>query len=208
MTKQEADIVVCGYKTVPKGNVEAPVNKTISGQEAAIELLTEQENYMVVSWNKLYRRELFKNIEFPVGKKHEDSLTTYKLLAKAKTVAYLDKPLYFYVQRSGSIMDKAEIKERLAIKMQAATEAKENFAKQPKLLQAAEISELLAVLSYIDNITAGNLKADSRKYYDWIRDNKQRLLKNQFITPKLETYIKMATGLDGAFYRLFRRIKH
>ncbi|MBR6965248.1 glycosyltransferase [Candidatus Saccharibacteria bacterium] len=208
LVKQNADIVVCGYKTVPKGDIKAPTNKKLSGQDAAIELLTEQENYMVVSWNKLYRRELFKDIKFPIGKKHEDSLTTYKILAAAKTVVYLDKPLYFYVQRSGSIMDKVGIKERLAIKMDAATEAKKYFAKQPELLQAAEISELLAVFSYLDNIAAGNLKANSKKYYDWLEQNKQQLLKNQFMTPKLETYIKMATKLDGTFYRLFRRIKH
>lgn len=208
LIKHDADIVVCGYKTVPKGEIEAPANKKLSGQEATIELLTEQENYMVVSWNKLYRRELFKDIEFPVGKKHEDSLTTYKILAKAKTVIYIDKPLYFYVQRPGSIMEQAEVEKRLAVKMDAATEAKAYFAEQPQLLQAAEISELLAVFAYLDNITAGNLKDDSRKYYGWIGQNKQKLLKNQFMTPKLETYIKMATKLDGAFYRLFRKIKH
>ena len=60
-----------------------------------------------VAWNKLYKRDLFfnkDNIRYPYGKLHEDTYTTYKLLYYANTIAVFNEPLYYYVQRSGSIM--------------------------------------------------------------------------------------------------------
>lgn len=48
------------------------------------------------SWNKIYRRELFSGVKFPVGKVFEDAHTLPLLLAKAKVVATVDAGLYYY----------------------------------------------------------------------------------------------------------------
>lgn len=45
---------------------------------------------------RMYRRELFKDIRFPVGKLHEDRFTTYKLLFQSNKVAVVYAPLYYY----------------------------------------------------------------------------------------------------------------
>ncbi len=61
----------------------------------------------VVAWNKLYRRELFfmpEHIRYPIGRLHEDEFVSYRLLYAAKKVVFVDEPLYYYVQRSNSIM--------------------------------------------------------------------------------------------------------
>lgn len=55
----------------------------------------------------LIESELAKKYPFPVGKYHEDDRVTYKFFADAKTVAYTDKPMYYYMQRMGSIMHTA-----------------------------------------------------------------------------------------------------
>ena len=54
--------------------------------------------------NKLYRRELFDNIRYPEGKLYEDARTTYRVAEKCTTVTYDPTPLYYYRQRSASIM--------------------------------------------------------------------------------------------------------
>ena len=204
----DADVVICGYQIFPGSKNIRPEAKIYSGEDATIDLLINQEDYMVVSWNKLYKRELFKGIEFPLGKKHEDSLTTYKVLVKAKKVAIIGDPLYYYVQRENSIMKTIAVSEHLGIKMEASIEAKEHFASDPKLFAAAEIAELLTVFAFLNNIISGKMSGDTVKYTDWLTENKQRLFKNQFITTKLKTYINLATKGGGAFYRVFRKIKH
>ena len=57
-----------------------------------------------ISCNKLYDRELFDSIRFPVGRFHEDDATTYKLLYNCQRIAIVHKNLYFYRQRTGSIV--------------------------------------------------------------------------------------------------------
>lgn len=55
------------------------------------------------TWNKLYRKELFKGVSFPPGYFFEDIGTIYKTICKATNIYYLDKSLYFYCHRTESI---------------------------------------------------------------------------------------------------------
>ena len=53
--------------------------------------------------DKIYRRELFENITYPIGRIYEDTATTYKLFNKANKVFHLNKAYYYYVRRNDSI---------------------------------------------------------------------------------------------------------
>ena len=59
---------------------------------------------VVVAWGKLYRKESFRTVRYPVGKIHEDVFTTYKLLFQYDRVALIDQPLYAYFQNADGIM--------------------------------------------------------------------------------------------------------
>lgn len=203
-----ADVAVCGFSTVPDGPAEIPEDELLSGEDAAIKLLTQQENYQIIACNKIYKRTLFRDIRFPVGKKHEDNLTTYKLLATAKQVCFVSEVLYNYVQRDDSIMKTNNIDSRLLMKLIASHEAKRYFKNSPRLLDAAKISELLAHYQFIDNIVAKRSKANLAKHLNWVKKNKNTLMKNPFITKKLKTYLKLSTFANGIIYKLFRKVKN
>ena len=68
------------------------------------------EKFRATAWNKLYKKNLLDNECFKVGKFHEDEFFTYKIVDKAENVAYIDKTLYNYRQRSQSIMTTFSIK--------------------------------------------------------------------------------------------------
>lgn len=55
------------------------------------------------AWDKLYARELFQEIRYPVGRIVEDVPTTYRLVLLAGGAAMLPKPIYHYVHRAQSI---------------------------------------------------------------------------------------------------------
>lgn len=57
-----------------------------------------------VAWGKLYRKECFQKIRYPVGKIHEDEFTTYKIFFENKSVAVIDQPMYAYFSNSEGIM--------------------------------------------------------------------------------------------------------
>ena len=63
-----------------------------------------------VVWNKLFARELFDGIRFPVGRLHEDVGTTCFLFGKCARLAARPAPLYFYFQRAGSIVHTYSVK--------------------------------------------------------------------------------------------------
>lgn len=111
MSEYDADIAQCELLRVNEdeifnvsNNSDNEVIDVLSNTEALINLHNEKCVNSVVVWNKVYKRELFEGILFPVGKIHEDQFTTYKVLFKANKVATTSKQMYYYLQRSGSIM--------------------------------------------------------------------------------------------------------
>lgn len=63
------------------------------------------------AWNKIFRRDLFSEIRFPVGKVFEDVYTYPYLLQRAKVVATTSVGLYYYCQNDRGITAKAGGKE-------------------------------------------------------------------------------------------------
>jgi len=70
---------------------------------------------LVVAWNKLYRRKLFNNIRFPVGRLHEDEFILHGLFAISDDVSIISDKLYFYLQRALSIIGQPYCVRRLDI---------------------------------------------------------------------------------------------
>lgn len=109
--KNNADMAVCGYEKVfSNGIIEKRHfsvkngEEVLTGEEATKRLLYSMEPEMVVAWNKLERRCLWKHMEFPVGKQHEDDFTAYRLMYKSSKIVLLNEPLYYYLQREDSII--------------------------------------------------------------------------------------------------------
>lgn len=110
---EEAELVCCnffwdyGIRQVEENMKVDYLPRIFSADEATELFFRQKPLYLIVAWNKLYRRDLFytdERIRFPVGRLHEDEFTAYRFLyASGKTVVISD-PLYYYVQREGSIM--------------------------------------------------------------------------------------------------------
>lgn len=58
----------------------------------------------MVAWNKLYKRELLKNLQFPKGKLVEDVALAHYIYNKCNKIVITNLQLYFYYQRETSIL--------------------------------------------------------------------------------------------------------
>ena len=112
MLADQTDIVACGFSKVYGNDTEnpgkeerftSPIPGRWGGRESVIQMM-RFNNVCSTAWNKLYRRELFEGIRFPLGVKNEDEATVYKLLYRAGIVSYTPETLYKYFQRDRSIM--------------------------------------------------------------------------------------------------------
>ncbi len=104
----EADISCCKMKKftneIDTIKLENKIN-TFTGHEALKNMLYQQNIDSSVC-NKIFKKCIFKNIRFPVGKYFEDLGTTYKLLYNSNKVVVSNSELYFYYQRESSIIHK------------------------------------------------------------------------------------------------------
>lgn len=96
--ESESDIVVCDYKkyyteTETTTDVSAVKNITTTNIYENPSLINDID---YAPWNKLYKKSLFKGIEFPKNKKYEDLSTILKVFFKAKKIDKLSENLYFY----------------------------------------------------------------------------------------------------------------
>ncbi|MGM8211573.1 hypothetical protein ACLIBH_02145, partial [Virgibacillus sp. W0430] len=89
------------YKST-KEVIKGGKTEHFSNIEALHQLYLENVVTFVVPWNKLYRRCLFKGIEYTVGIINDDETVIHKLLYYSKKTTYLRMGLYFYVQRKNS----------------------------------------------------------------------------------------------------------
>lgn len=112
--KEDAEIAVGNFKkTISRDFSKASSPAKDSYQiyspiDAVKQLWKENKVTFVIACGKLYKRKLFNDIKFPIGLIHEDEYTSYKLLYKSSKTVFVNRPLYFYYQRTDSIMGLAD----------------------------------------------------------------------------------------------------
>lgn len=102
--RSHSEVVIGGFERTGGENPDVDESKLQETLWNVEQFYCEQNVTATVAWGKLYKREFFRNIRYPVGKIHEDEFTTYKLLFQVKKIAYVDQPLYAYYINSESIM--------------------------------------------------------------------------------------------------------
>ena len=98
----DVDIAIGRY-TLTDGEPIPPVEAWTSVRHRTDEYYMNNVVNATVAWGKLYKRECFRDVRFPVGKIHEDEFITYRLLFRCRYVAVIEQPLYAYFQNQEGI---------------------------------------------------------------------------------------------------------
>lgn len=102
----DADVSICGIynvfkdKKIRQSDIDG---KMLMGPQDAIRHVLESKLFSVNAVNKLFKRDLFKDIRFPVGKTAEDAFVIPTIFKISKKIIFNSKPLYNYVRRENSI---------------------------------------------------------------------------------------------------------
>ena len=109
--EEDADIAICGLNDIVIGEIKnkrgSSNKKVLSNTEAIDTFFNNGDDIGVVVWNKLYKKELFENIIFEVGKLHEDVFFTPKVLFYANKIIVTNYYGYNYINdREDSICNK------------------------------------------------------------------------------------------------------
>lgn len=128
LQKYHADIAACGYVREPEKmqkqtksrhgslnniqffkNDKRVTNICMSSEEMLRQWHGKYKKYETVAWNKLYHANVLngssdnRKIRFPQGRKHEDVLTSHRIVENAERIALTTQVLYRYRSREDSI---------------------------------------------------------------------------------------------------------
>lgn len=110
MKDNNVDMAMCGITVVydaqhhMKKSDDNYYRIRFSGKHRITDKLARDTD--VSAWNKIYRKDMISKyrLEFPVGLSYEDAYFFNAYLATSRNVYYIQKKLYNYVRREGSIM--------------------------------------------------------------------------------------------------------
>lgn len=149
----------------------------------------------VAAWAKLYRRDVFKRIRYPKGKMHEDVFTMCDIVFSAiSKVAVINKPLYNYFQREGSISNSVNY-ERLKDQLACQVYVKECVDKYTPQFKS-EANKILydIIIDIVNHISPSDLNIQS-EFLKEIQISSKRIpihdLKKFGYTLRLRFYFKI-----------------
>lgn len=184
-----SDILVFDYQYVDE---EENVLSVERGYQTVGCFSLEEESKMIFApnsaCNKIFRLELFKNsnIRFPEYVIYEDLYTVPKLYLLAKKIESINMPLYYYVQRQGSIMNDASIEKVKGI-IPALNEVKEYYSKNDVFEKYKDEIEFLNILHGYILSSARVIKYDPKSpIIETFKEN----LRGQYPNYKSNHYLK------------------
>lgn len=101
--KQGSNLSICGYREVVDNNPFIDVSKGKTEIVSTEIFFCKHNVNAIVAWGKLYRKNFFTDIRYPVGKLHEDEFTTFRIIFQNETCVFFNLPLYYYYQNNNSI---------------------------------------------------------------------------------------------------------
>lgn len=188
-----------------------PVKEEVVSSTEMIRRIFTWDNCDSASWDKLYHRRLFRQIRYPMGKICEDVPVTYLIVLDAGKVALLDKPVYNYYHRPGSITNSTVSEKNFHLSQHTSvilSFIRENHPELTKEATYLRVRSLMYSVMSVDLASAENQK----KFHEICRSERRELRRYTgfMLTSPLFQRKERLTALLLAMnlYRLFRRIYH
>lgn len=205
LKENNTQIAISGhYHTTYSEKVKLYSNQNfVSEPEETMKRLLRFDDIYPVIWGKLYKREIFEQIEFPPGKINEDAAVVYLLLDRAEKVSHIDKAGYYYVQREKSIVheeyDKAKITHIEFLEEQLHYVEK----KYPNLIEYAENFFVIPLNCHVILTYRSKLKEEHKILKKKLRKFMPRILRNSKMT--LLTKTRSILIAYFGFSRIFKK---
>ena len=164
----DADLSMCALYDVYNNTPEAQVTNKETwklSSEQAIKMVMEAKILSVTAVNKLYRKSLFTDLKFEVGKIAEDAFIMIKLLDKCEKIVATNEKKYYYVHRENSITTQKFSKKFLNVIEAYEQNSNIILEKYPKLKDVAQTRMNWAYFYVLDRLLLDdNYKEIFRKW--------------------------------------------
>lgn len=213
----QVDIVIFDCEKITEngkllGGTEIIQNQVLPSKKAIEELVIG--NLCDYAWNKVYRAYVFNGIWFPEKRCFEDAAVMYKVFFNANQIYTLNEKLYFYLQRSGSIISSMNI--RLLEDLYQARKERycELKAIYPEIANKALHKAVLGAVSLYDRSLweSGDaiILADAQRFLEVNKDkilaeNKSFALRLYFSLPGAYNFMRRAKHVIGSIVKYIKK---
>ena len=105
ITQNYSDIAGCNFQKIHKKEILSFKNRKIQTFIPALDVLLNKKNFIHFNvWNKLYKKEAIRNIQFIENLYFEDWVFNLCVFAQNSTFAWINEKLYGYRMSNQSIM--------------------------------------------------------------------------------------------------------
>ncbi len=149
----------------------------------AIQLVLESNVISVSACSKLYKTEVFANIQFPVGKVAEDAHIMIHLMDHAKKIAITEVKKYYYIHHEGTITTKMYHPQILNMIEAWGNNLVFIQRKYPALILQAESRYYWSIFYVLDRMMVSIDNSDPKKKRELIKEirfNIKKILNNPF----------------------------
>ena len=182
LEKTKSDISICQMKKIFAEETRLDCLKekiNIYENVIAMEQFLYQRLFTASAWCKLYKRQIFKDIRYPVGYYYEDFAIICKILDCVKKVAVSNQQKYYYRQHHESIMGEGFNSKKMH-RIYVAEWNKEFINKKyPWISDAADARCFLSAVQTFREIP---FKKENKEYvqetWEIIREYRGKILKN------------------------------
>ena len=188
MVASKADLSMCGHYDVYHQIPEKQVAKIKTWElmpEEAIKMVMEAKILSVTAVNKLYKKALFEQLRFRIGKIAEDAFIMVDLIHQCSKIVATNEKKYYYVHRENSITT-----QKFSLKFLNVIEAYEQNAKiisenYPDLYDVAIMRLNWAYFYVLDRLLVDNDFKDKvleDRLISYLKKNKRSILMDSRFT--------------------------
>ena len=174
--------------------------------DECIKKMCYQDSVDTSAWGKLYEKDIFDDIEYPVGKLFEDIGTTYKTFIKSGNVACGYKDKYTYYVRANSIVTGSFNIKKLDLLEMTDSMARDVVRLFPSLDRATLCRRLYARFSTLNQmLDINNFRCEREDIIDFILQHRY-LLFNDRCVPYRERIAIFLLSIDFYVYKFFWKL--
>lgn len=207
--KYNAEISIANCKVIKEhcknNNLKVKLEEKCIDSKTCLNEMLYSDFYYISACAKLYKKDLFKNIQFPKGKLFEDVGTTYKLIMKSNKIACSNKEIYYYVIRNNSITT-CEFKEKhydlIELTNKMCEEILNNY---PEMEKATLRRKIYANISTLNRMLLSKNEVCNNNILNFIKENGLSIIKDKK-APKRDKIAIILIKLNLKIYKIFLKV--
>lgn len=207
LKQYKSDIAVCGrfYEFSNATKQDTSKEPIVLNPSEAFRMILTGGGFFLHCWDKLFTKEVFEGITFPIDKHVEDRVVVNKLLDRAERIVYDPTPKYHFRERADSLSKQEHMVRMNTIANVELAEYVDRV--HPELKDTMQSFMVYEHITSIQNLMLeGSREVEEiRSHRDYLKENLSSIKRNPKVSKKIQLKLWMAIHCPGLLTSITRK---